>query len=1619
MLPVTLALALVLTTVWGGDTFLTISDAARREAGEGEAASFVSTEPESTPEDSTAEAGGSQSDANNSVSGSHREDCTLTTEHIAPDECKTSAELDEQNPDSTQAELDEQAAAQVDALILALDELATGTEPDQSAVLEAYETAQAAFDALTDGAKALVVNANLLADYARVLGGTGEVGEEPPAGDVPNTLEEPAALTAPPADYVRPVTIELAYDDKFEDGLQTFKWDEEHHWEGFYYDAYVLQTDGKNPFDTSKEFLFLRWILDTSKHSIELTKPVEIGFQNEGGSANSKTVMYSIDAGYTIDNTEGIVKIPMKYLNMSNGDYDGISLEFCEKNRSASFIKIKPGSFTSKNSVDLSSYIGVYQTEDGAHTLTIKKDLTVQYDNDKPSSTGIYYDTFKLNQYGDPISATISANSFSINRQFLWNEDAQTLTLVGIGETPVEEDQQLVFNRLPDPVELLANGTKKGYDTLTDAIADAVDGDTIELNADLTENVSIDQAVKLTINGSGHKLTATTGNAITINADGVDLSINQLNIEATQTQTNSNGTVTGLGRGIQVGDNFAASFSLTNCELLVSQQGVSYNGKASGVTLTLDGTTIKNSQISDYEKDVKIGGNFRGISLSDVKESSVILKNHSAIKGFGYCINVGGTEDTDGVIDTQGLVVTVEDSELFGWTGFNVWGSQATYNITRSKILGINTSNGSSNSFAAIVFNDDIYEQFGNTHAVNNVLNITDSTITNYQSGSCTEELLRIDCGITQLNLYGTVKFIDTTGKIAAALYLNYMQDYETFLKNNVHLYGIVDTSRLINDQNGKMPFAPTLLGINTYVNDGKKLQSYVFDFASFIPGIDYAEAAANQEKLILYTDVDASTFAINGDPGQGNEFGGWTLDLNGHKLTVAEWTADKVTVTDSVGGGQIIVGGKPILVAANGNNRYPTIQAAVEAAKDGDTITVNADFILTGPVTIDKSITLKGDGTHKITVDYNEAGKDGKSPFIITKSGVTLEGLNVELTTDTFNIVHFGGQRVNLKYCTFRAASGIAIRKAFNSIGGGSQLTGNTVVSGNKTFTDGSKTGLLSVRTTEPDDLKVGTILIQENTFQGFYKGVSVDNNAVKVPVLVSQNKFVGVDYPFEASAETASCLTLTYNYSDGNLPKLKDATKDTEPVELTGENLPSVYPYYADEALTILKTKNDSSDGQSLTTLADETINEVKDTISNLKPDDVKNSEENKNKVNNAVEDITSLPNNTLTTSAAKDTVAALEELYVAANENVIKTEVTVKDSASTLPDAATKASVTGAALSVPADAVSKIRAELVIEPAEEPQTLPIDKPADAAVIPLEITLNIVKAGDDGEILQEAIQPRAPIVVTLPIPTGVKPDNIVILHYHANSLPATIYPIVDQAKGTMTFTVTKLSTFVVTNYVRKASSSPSSPSYGSGYYDEYLNTTNYWDGMIDSISGIGNGGAIIANAPDYTLVPTRVLQYLKGKNITLTLRLADGSININGAKMGEVHSDWLYYTFEDLKNEFSDAAPDGSVTEPETPTPSVTAPSITYPELGNESPSPEETVVPETPETPNTPQTNGTDQKGEKPGNETKPAESPAALQEASDGISPWAVAAIVAACLVLIGLIVFLVLRFRRRR
>lgn len=300
----------------------------------------------------------------------------------------------------------------------------------------------------------------------------------------------------------------------------------------------------------------------------------------------------------------------------------------------------------------------------------------------------------------------------------------------------------------------------------------------------------------------------TISNAVTIRGSSSHYSIN-FNVEnaaALTIDTNSavsiqnvtlNATASG-GRGIDLTSS-APHISLANSTLNVHTRGISFkqSGDATNAVVTLNRSHILNSQITseNYSEETTIGDT-RGISLFDTKDCQITITNQSSIKGFGYSINLTGTRDSTNTVPLDGTTVTVNNSDIFGWTAFNVWSSETLFNISGSHLRGINPSYGSWDSFATIVVNDDIYNTNDQLHADACIFNITDTTIDNFipaeklkdqiEAGAITMEFLfRIDNqGVTKAKMDG-VTFKDNTDVLPCAFVAgnyNYTQEFYDYV---------------------------------------------------------------------------------------------------------------------------------------------------------------------------------------------------------------------------------------------------------------------------------------------------------------------------------------------------------------------------------------------------------------------------------------------------------------------------------------------------------------------------------------------------------------------------------------------------------------------------------------------------------------------------------------------------------------------------------------------------------------------------------------------------------------------------------------------------------------------
>src|ERR1700759_2199040 len=156
------------------------------------------------------------------------------------------------------------------------------------------------------------------------------------------------------------------------------------------------------------------------------------------------------------------------------------------------------------------------------------------------------------------------------------------------------------------------------------------------------------------------------------------------------------------------------------------------------------------------------------------------------------------------------------------------------------------------------------------------------------------------------------------------------------------------------------------------------------------------------------------------------------------------------VAVTVTVAGG-LGLGGEPAQAAAlcvgSGGGCYPTIQAAVDAAHAGDTITIGAGTFA-GGVTIIKSVSLQGSGAastvirggdHVLTIGAYGAAAEPK----VSISGVTVTGGLARSSPESVPL--FG------KAGVWAAGGGIEIPPAADLADGATVTITDSVITGNR----------------------------------------------------------------------------------------------------------------------------------------------------------------------------------------------------------------------------------------------------------------------------------------------------------------------------------------------------------------------------------------------------------------------------------------------------------------------------------------------------------------------------------------------------------------------------------------
>ena len=265
------------------------------------------------------------------------------------------------------------------------------------------------------------------------------------------------------------------------------------------------------------------------------------------------------------------------------------------------------------------------------------------------------------------------------------------------------------------------------------------------------------------------------------------------------------------------------------------------------------------------------------------------------------------------------------------------------------------------------------------------------------------------------------------------------------------------------------------------------------------------------------------------------------------------------------------------VFVAEVNGTKYKTLDDAISAANNNDTIRILQDIQLTSTISVKKILTFEG-------VTKN----DGTKPVITYAGGIfsqsgdavyTLKNLELQATADGQWYVYHSANTLTIENCDFTRADGVTntgnvvmgegdpetdadyalifrnntitanSRAALTGVGNGSQITGNTIDLIDEHW-KGDSTSRTSMIALTAQAGGAG-VTITGNTFKNANRAIAVDNSTLAADkITIQNNKFINVRYAFELSPEeNKDCGTydLNKNYFEFNgtvsEPKIENA--------------------------------------------------------------------------------------------------------------------------------------------------------------------------------------------------------------------------------------------------------------------------------------------------------------------------------------------------------------------------------------------------------------------------------------------------------------------------------------------
>lgn len=166
--------------------------------------------------------------------------------------------------------------------------------------------------------------------------------------------------------------------------------------------------------------------------------------------------------------------------------------------------------------------------------------------------------------------------------------------------------------------------------------------------------------------------------------------------------------------------------------------------------------------------------------------------------------------------------------------------------------------------------------------------------------------------------------------------------------------------------------------------------------------------------------------------------------------------------------------------------------------------------------------------------------------------------------------------------------------------------------------------------------------------------------------------------------------------------------------------------------------------------------------------------------------------------------------------------------------------------------------------------------------------------------------------VTIYIPYPDGTSPSRHTFTVYHLVNGRVRTEAVTTQSTH-MKISVNSLSPFAVA-WKRKSASSGSSGSSGGNLSDAVQHQREmeeFWDDVVDTLEDTRSGRTVMVDAGDYGSVPTRVLNAIKGRDVTLKIENDDTkTIVLNGQKLPKYSSSKTSYTMSELYKAVQDGS-------------------------------------------------------------------------------------------------------------